>query len=202
MLQWPSIWRPEEILSVVGVEFRVRPVFVILRFLWILTEQCRLVKWEFDPVAIKCSDIPVWKLRISPLLYLSRFRFFLKKLIRFIYKVKMYSCLLFCFLSFLVCAQTHPGNLPPPPPSTHFSLSFFLWRYVKLHGPGFEDVRSDWADKRSKDTVVNSFGKSLLNMCFLLDCVILTATHKKDLGVIRTSEFTRLKTYRAAVLLN
>ena len=77
----------------------------------------------------------------------------------------MYSCLLFCFLSFLVCAQTHPGNLPPPPhPPTSHSLSFC--DDMSNYRPGFEDVRSDWADKRSKDTVVNSFGKSLLNMFF------------------------------------
>ena len=32
--------------------------------------------------------------------------------------------------------------------------------------PGFEDedVRGDWADRSLKDTVVNSFGKSLLNL--------------------------------------
>ena len=43
-----------------------------------------------------------------------------------------------------------------------------------------EDVKGDWADRSSKDTVVNSFGKSLLNLCFLLDCVILNGCCNGD----------------------
>ena len=37
---------------------------------------------------------------------------------------------------------------------------------MSSYRPGFEDedVRCDWADRSSKDTVVNSFGKSLLNL--------------------------------------
>ena len=48
--------------------------------------------------------------------------------------------------------------------------------------PGFEneDVRGDWADRSSKDTVVNSFSKSLLNLCCLLDCVILNGCCNGD----------------------
>ena len=43
-----------------------------------------------------------------------------------------------------------------------------------------EDVRGDWADRSSKDTVVNSFAISLLNLCFLLDCVILNGCCNGD----------------------
>ena len=45
----------------------------------------------------------------------------------------------------------------------------------KLHDmsnctPGYEedDVRGDWADRRSKDIVVNNFATSLLNLCFII----------------------------------
>ena len=48
--------------------------------------------------------------------------------------------------------------------------------------PGFEDED----DRSSKDTVVNSFGKSLLNLCFLLDCVILNGCCNGD----RKGEYT------------
>ena len=56
--------------------------------------------------------------------------------------------------------------------------------------PGFEDedVRGDWADRSSKDTMVNSFGKSLLNLCFLLDCVILNGCCNGD----RKVEYTHV----------
>ena len=44
------------------------------------------------------------------------------------------------------------------------------WTICPNYRPGFEDegVRSDWADRSSKDTVVNSRGKSLLNRVFCL----------------------------------
>lgn len=63
--------------------------------------------------------------------------------------------------------------------------------------PGFEDddVRGDWAGRSSKDTVVNSFGKSLLNLCFLLDCVILNGCCNGD----RKGEYTYVH-HTAAVL--
>ena len=44
-----------------------------------------------------------------------------------------------------------------------------------------EDVRSG---RRSKDTVVNSSGKSLMNLCFLLDCVILNGCCNDDRKVL------------------
>ena len=55
-----------------------------------------------------------------------------------------------------------------------------------------EDFRGDWADRSSKDTMVNSFGKSLLNLCFLLDCVILNGCCNGD----RKGEYTRQQCYR------
>ena len=36
--------------------------------------------------------------------------------------------------------------------------------------PGSEEdlIRGDWADRRSKDIVVNNFATSLLNLCFMI----------------------------------
>ena len=41
--------------------------------------------------------------------------------------------------------------------------------------PGSEedDIRGDWAERQSKDIVVNNFGKLPLTLCFMFDCVIL-----------------------------
>ena len=54
--------------------------------------------------------------------------------------------------------------------------------------PGSKDdnIRGDWADRRSKYTVVNNCGKSLLNLCFMLDCVILNGCCDGDRSGIYT----------------
>ena len=64
--------------------------------------------------------------------------------------------------------------------------------------PGFEDedVRGHWADRSLKDTVVNSFGKSLLNLCFLLDCVILNGCCNGD----RKGEYTYVSPHGSSAI--
>ena len=64
--------------------------------------------------------------------------------------------------------------------------------------PGFEDedVSGDWAGRSSKDPVVNSFGKSLLNLCFLFDCVILNGCCNGD----REGEYTYVSPHGSSAI--
>ena len=41
--------------------------------------------------------------------------------------------------------------------------------------PGFEAdvIRGEWANRRPKDIVVNNFGKSMLNLCFMFDLSLI-----------------------------
>ena len=56
-----------------------------------------------------------------------------------------------------------------------------------------EDViRGDRAERQSKDTVVNNFGKSLLNLCFMFDCVILNSD--------RSGEYTHVSPHGSSVI--
>ena len=59
-----------------------------------------------------------------------------------------------------------------------------------------EDViRGDWADRRSEDIVVNNTGKSMLNLCFMLDCVILNGCCNGD----RSGEYTYVSPHGSSV---
>ena len=64
--------------------------------------------------------------------------------------------------------------------------------------PGSEEdvIRGDWADRRSKDTVVNNFGKSLLNSCFMFDCVILNGCCNGN----RSGEYTYVSPHGSSVI--
>ena len=60
--------------------------------------------------------------------------------------------------------------------------------------PGFEAdvIRGEWANRRPKDIVVNNFGKSLLNLCFMFDCVILNSD--------RSGEYTYVSPHGSSVI--
>ena len=64
--------------------------------------------------------------------------------------------------------------------------------------PGFEAdvIRGEWANRRPKDIVVNNFGKSLLNLCFMLDCLILNGCCDHD----RSGEYTYVSPHGSSVI--
>ena len=63
-------------------------------------------------------------------------------------------------------------------------------------GPEEDDIRCDWADRLSKDIVLNNIGKSLLNLCFMLDCLILNGCCDHD----RSGEYTYVSPHGSSVI--
>ena len=50
--------------------------------------------------------------------------------------------------------------------------------------------------RRSKDRTVHKFGKSLLNMCFMLDCIIVNGFYNSDVD----GEFTYVSPHGSSVI--
>ena len=64
--------------------------------------------------------------------------------------------------------------------------------------PGSEEdlIRGDWAERQSKDIVVNNFGKLPLTLCFMFECVILNGCCNGD----RSGEFTYVPLHGSSVI--
>ena len=64
--------------------------------------------------------------------------------------------------------------------------------------PGSEEdvIRGDWADRQPKDIVVNNFGKSLMILCFMIDCAILNSCCKGH----RSEEYTYVSPHGSSVI--
>ena len=64
--------------------------------------------------------------------------------------------------------------------------------------PGSEEdvIRGDWADRQPKDIVVNNFGKSLMILCFMIDCAFLNSCCKGH----RSEEYTYVSPHGSCVI--
>ena len=62
--------------------------------------------------------------------------------------------------------------------------------------PGSVDDSDAWFGRRSKDRTVNKVGKSLLNMCFMLDCIIVNGFCDSDVD----GEFTYVSPHGSSVI--